>query len=184
MKPITKEEWNKRIAELPEDVQAIILNNDDKLSGEIEQICAKYQIDEMLAGSVARLTVKLLMGLIPPAEFVKSITETTGMEREKAVFIAQDINRGMLNSVKESLRKIHNIDLAVPQKQSVPPMSPPVAPAVAPSVPQMPPKEAPSVGAPAAPTPGILEQKLAGAFHAKTESVSYSDQKSPGSSTK
>ena len=184
MKPITKEDWNKRIAELPEDVQAIILNNDDKLSGEIEQICAKYQIDDMLAGSVARLTVKLLMGFIPPTEFVKSITETTGIERGKAVFIAQDINRGTLNTVKESLRKIHNIDLSVPQKQSVRPASPSVAPATAPSVPQMPTIEAPSRSTPPAPTPGILEQKLAGAFHAKTESVSYTDQKTPGSSAK
>lgn len=174
MSTITREEWNKKIMELPDDVRAIILNNDNKLNDDVEALCAKYGLDAMLAGSVTRLTIKLLMGFLAPTEFIVKLCEGTGVEREKAAMIAQEINRDILNPIKDSLRKIHNLSSG---PQTPPTQSAPAAPAVPEAIPAQPivaPLAAP-VEEP--PKPGILEQKLMGAFHTKSENVLYTDPK-------
>lgn len=175
MSTITREEWNKKIMELPDDVRAIILNNDNKLNDDVEALCAKYGLDAMLAGSVTRLTIKLLMGFLAPTEFIAKLCEGTGVEREKAAMIAQEINRDILNPIKDSLRKIHNLASG---PQAAPLQQPPAASAASEATPTQPASAAQAM-APVEepPKPGILEQKLMGAFHTKSENVLYTDPK-------
>lgn len=92
---------------LPQKIQDLLLSED--FNERVEQVALHYTLDEIDTGILIRITVRLLAGIIPPTQFVSTIIEEIDIPREKAAFIAQEINRDIFNPLKEELKQIHQI---------------------------------------------------------------------------
>lgn len=126
--------------DLPENIQEML--SSEKLIDDIERICEHNGLRPEEYGPVLRTTVKLLRGEIPATAYVGELIEVTGIPREKIALIAQEINRDVFNSVKDSLKELHTTP-RLPEMAPTPvdtPLPPPALPA------------------------NIFEQKLGGAF--------------------
>ena len=111
--------------------------------------------------------MKLLAGVIAPQEFVSIIVEDLGIEQDVAMKVAQEINRDILNNVREELKQVHGLVASpvatveaaypnVPEKTGPSSYAAPetVAVVVAPqTMPRMPINPAPKIDAPVAPSP-------------------------------
>lgn len=181
-------------ARLPEEIRDLITSED--FNDRIEIIAKKHGLDEDQTGTLIRTTVRLLIGVIPPTQFVLAVTENIEVERDKAALIAQDINRDIFNPVKEELKQVHALG-ADASGAAVKPAPAAPAPALAPPLPQVSPKpptvgavlpklspSAPSAQTPptphlAAPSQSIFEQKMGGTFRLKSDATSHASSAAP-----
>lgn len=124
----------------------------------VERIAGKFGLNEMEAGFLQRITTNLMLGVIRPTDFVTKLLDELDVDREKAAYIAQDVNREIFAPVKDALKEVHKVPPSErPGTEAAPrpiTMSRPVG---TPS-PYVPPP------APVAPPKSILEQKLSGTF--------------------
>ncbi len=166
---------------LPEVIRDLITSED--FNDRIEAIATKHGLNEDQSSALIRITVRLLIGVIPPTQFVSSIIENTEIEREEAALVAQEINRDIFNPVKDALKEIHIAGKApilpatAPVVTTQPASTAPVAP-VAPPTPAIKFSVAQALGNTATTTPpatpqanmpqphigNIFEEKLGGAF--------------------
>jgi hypothetical protein len=160
---------------LPEEIRALL--SDMATVDAIEAIGAKHGLSPMEQGFLVRITSRLIMGTLRPTEFVREIEANIDVGRDKAAYIAQDINRDIFNKVKNSLKDIHQGVAPVAPTQARPARSVPLA--TPPPVPLA--KSAPL------PTPppenihsgSIFEQKLGGAFRIASNNVAHPEAGEP-----
>jgi hypothetical protein len=98
------------IGKLPQNLREAIYAPD--MFDKVEKLGKTSGLDEVQIGLLGRLTVKLMAGILAPTEFVAAIENDLGVEREKAAYIAQDINRDIFNPVKDALKEVHNVQAA------------------------------------------------------------------------
>ncbi len=104
---LTKQELIARVATLPQKLKDEIAAPETLET--LEKIGKQEGLDGVHVGLLHRLTVRLLAGVIAPQEFVAIITEDLGIEQEVAMRVAQEINRDILNNVREELKQIHGL---------------------------------------------------------------------------
>ncbi len=104
---LTKQQLIAKVTTLPQDLQDAIAAPETLET--LEVIGKKYELDVVHIGLLHRLTVKLLAGVILPQEFVASIENDLGIEHEKAMLVAQEINRDIFNRVKDALKEVHSM---------------------------------------------------------------------------
>ncbi len=164
-------------AELPIAIREILSREDT--AEKIEAIGEKQGLPIMERGFLVRITANLMRGVITPVAFVETIADELSVSREKAAYLAQDINRDIFSLVKDALQEVH----ATPEKKEVvAPLDPSLvtclpgemsaAAALANKAPGNVLSVAPIVSAPIVPpvpTGSIFEQKLGGAFRMKGE---------------
>lgn len=102
---------------LPKDIREMLQG--DEFAEKIELIGTKQSLPEMEQGFLVRICAKLVTGILPPAKFVSTISDELDIPREKAAFIAQEINRDIFSNIKESLKAIHSEKPDAPQTPPV-----------------------------------------------------------------
>jgi hypothetical protein len=135
---------------LPEDLRNAIFASESM--DVYNQIQARYALDANQREELSIQSGLLMMGITEPKEYVLVLAEKLGIPRDKAAFIAQEVNREVLHPVRDSLKAIHQS--GTPGVAPVPAPAPVRAPAtvpVPPSVPQ-----------------STFNQKLGGAFRVET----------------
>lgn len=134
---------------LPEDLQVAIFS--PETMDIYNQIQARYALDPAQREELSIQTGLLMMGITEPKEYVLVLAERLGIMRDKAAFIAQEVNRNILHGVRESLKEVHT------------PIEEQMTPVVASNIPTVP----PTVPTPSMP-PSTLNQKLGATFRVST----------------
>lgn len=75
----------------------------------VEKIGVKFGLNRVEIGLLAQVTGSLLVGEISPNQFIATLVDYLTVPQEKAMLIAQEINRDIFNSVKEALKQLHNV---------------------------------------------------------------------------
>jgi hypothetical protein len=101
---------------LPEDIALEI--DSLQLLAKIGNIAAHQNIDHLQSMNLYFITRDILSGKKSPSQFVNKISEYLNIPRERSAFIAQEINREIFNSVKDSLKIVHG--LAAPAMAKTP----------------------------------------------------------------
>lgn len=99
---------NKTQIPLPKEITDLIAN--PATYEQIELMGNKFALNRVETGLLAQVIGSLLTGEIKPNEFVASIVDYLAVPQEKAMLIAQDINRDIFNSVKDALKQLHSVE--------------------------------------------------------------------------
>lgn len=146
---------NEQMNNLPPEVTNILFNSD--LDFYLMNLLAAHNLPDDQKMLVVLSTRALLVGDIAPNEFVKMISDVTGLDQANAALIAQEINRDVFNPVKDALKLVHSTPpVAVPtpyQVEAAAPMA--VTPVVAQIPTPVPPVQSPAPAQPSMPTPPI-----------------------------
>lgn len=182
---------------LPEAIKTLLLSAD--FNDRIEVIAKKNGLDEDQVGILIRITVRLLVGVISPTQFVSSIIDNTEVERETASFIAQEINRDIFNPIKDALKEVHAVGAAgsaqagteierplgtapiVPKQMLKPDLS--VLPSYSPPVVVTPPPQPIAIAVPSIPPPAATAPKPLPSFSVAAALGNIPSTTSPQSTT-
>lgn len=122
-----REQLWKLYQKLPEELQEAIFSAET--ADNIDSVCTGNKVEEKKVPDVAKYTGRVLMGLLPPEEFEKTLVKEVKLKTEVAKNVAREINRFIFFPVKEVLSQIYKVEIA-------PPVRPPgVIPEVKPEVP-------------------------------------------------
>ncbi len=138
MPAYTPEQLEQIFQKLPDELQEAIFSVET--ADAVYNACLSQDVTDESGNRVAELTGQVLMGILLPEEFQKSLEKEGGIKKDAAMNIARDITRFVFFPVKESVRQLHAITEGT---SSAPPQTKKVAP-----VPETPEKEAPAPSAP------------------------------------
>ena len=129
-----------RMKSLPDDVQQAMVSAD--VENAIYDIAENRGLDIEQAGMLADITSYVMLGLLPSKDFVNELSKQASIPREEADQIGIDINKGIFDKIRESLRKVEETRVGGktpvenPQPTAAPvPMSPATSTAVIEPVP-------------------------------------------------
>lgn len=126
MQIIPQEQVIKRFQLLPDALKDAIFSV--RTVDAILKHCALRSVAEDQIHLVGALTSDVLLGYLPPENFSTEIQKETGMEREKALQIAHDLDREIFSEVRLELKKLYPPTFHTPAVSSSPshPVSPPL----------------------------------------------------------
>ncbi len=104
----------KLYAKLPEELQEAIFSQET--ADNIDSVCTRNKVEEKKVPEVAKYTGRVLMGLLPPEEFEKTLMKEVKLKTEVAKNVAREINRFIFFPVKEVLSKIYEIEIVPPAR--------------------------------------------------------------------
>lgn len=107
MDDTTQQQTQAKFLTLPVLIRDTISN--PETYEKIASVGKKYQLTKVETGLLAQVTGALMMGFIQPNEFVMEVMDYLTIPRDKAMYIAQDLNREIFNDVKDALKKIHGV---------------------------------------------------------------------------
>jgi len=115
-KEYTQEEFWKLYKDLP-------LNLKDTLSTEetgnnVEKACQRNE-EEGGFSKALNLVGQVLLGLLPPEEFEKTIMEDLSVDEEKAKKISREISRLVFFPVREELSSLYGTEKAVSEGEEI-----------------------------------------------------------------
>lgn len=124
----TKDQLWKLYEKLPDELKEAIFSGDT--ADDIWNICERNEVNEV--SKVAKYAGYVLMGVLPPDEFQKTLEVEVGLEKEMAKRVAQEINRFIFYPVKPALEELYKVTItpppAVPKVVSPPEEKPPAPP--------------------------------------------------------
>lgn len=94
----------ERYQELPTDIQRAIQSND--LAGKFDLIAQKHNLHVDQNGSLQTETVLVMLGLESSKKYVSNLERELEIPHDKALAISEDVNREILMSIRDSLRKM------------------------------------------------------------------------------
>jgi len=83
--------------------------SDPETYEKIALVGKKYGLTKVETGLLAQVTGDLMMGFLQPNEFVLVVMDHLTIPRDKAMYMAQDLNRDIFNNVKDSLKKLYSV---------------------------------------------------------------------------
>ena len=98
----------------PQELKETIFSEETAES--IGEVCDKNRVEEEKISEVARYTGRVLVGLLPPAEFQETLERELKLKKEKAKKVSQEINRFVFYPVKSSLEELYKIEITPPAK--------------------------------------------------------------------
>ena len=139
MAEYTREQLERIFQKLPDELQEVIFSNET--AEYIWNACVKNSVEDNRISEVARYAGRVLLGLVLPEEFQKTLEKEVGIKKDAAASIAREITRLVFFPVKESLRQLHSITEAAgstaPQaKKAAPAAAAPTQEAPAPAIPK------------------------------------------------
>jgi len=146
MDTFTQKDLREIYDSLPEDLRIAIFSPES--SDVYNQIQERYALDAHQREELSIQSGLLMMGITEPKEYVLVLAEKLGVPRDKAAFIAQEVNRNILHPVRDSLKEIH-----APMAPSSAPAPTPIISPIATPPPAIPPASTSS-----------FDQKLGGTF--------------------
>ena len=93
---------------LPKDVQDALLTVD--LRKKLQTITEKHQLHLDQAGALENETLFIMLGLEHPKDYIRNVSRELRIDAEAAKKIAMDMNEQIFRPIRESLKKIHNIE--------------------------------------------------------------------------
>lgn len=111
---ISPQEFKEHYEKLPEDLQESIFS--EITAQKIERIANNHNAGRIMS-EIARLTGRVMLGVLPLERFVTALSEHVGIDINSAAEIAQDINRQIFFPVRDSLRILYGLS---PTEMSVP----------------------------------------------------------------
>lgn len=131
-----KQEIEKRLAELPEDVRNAVLSAD--LGRNVQAIGQAHHLHIDQIGKLEDETMLVMLGFFDPEQFNVQIEQQLLVPAADAAAIASEINTNIFLPIRESLKRFmeekKDATPAVPAVQTPPPM-PAVVPTPAPQTP-------------------------------------------------
>ena len=118
----SKEQLWKTYETLPQELKEAIFS--EETANNIWDICSRNGIEDERVSEVARYTGRVLMGLLPPEEFQKSLEKDLKLGKEVVKKVNQEINRFVFYPVKTSLEELYKIEIAPPA--GMPKVGPPL----------------------------------------------------------
>lgn len=103
---ISPEEFKEHYEKIPEDLQESIFS--ETTAQKIERISNDHNAGRLMS-EIARLTGRVMLGVLPLDRFISALSEHTGIGMDSASEIAQDINRQIFFPVRDSLRSLYGL---------------------------------------------------------------------------
>jgi len=129
-KEYTKEQLWKLYEKLPEELKEAVFS--EETANNIDDICTRNGIEDDRISEIAHYTGRVLMGVLPPADFQEILEKELKLEKDLAKKVSQEINRFIFYPVKASLEELYKIEIAPPAKPTgitpPPEEKPPVPP--------------------------------------------------------
>jgi len=129
----TREQLWKLYEKLPQELKEVIFS--EETADSIWEICSRNGVEDERISEIARYTGRVLMGILPPAEFQETLEKELKLEKETAKKVAREINRLIFYPARTSLEELYKIEIT--------PFAPPTPKAVPVEEKPVPPKEAP-----------------------------------------
>jgi len=114
----TNQQLEQMLESLPEDVKSVLFGFDT--GSKIRSIGAKYSLHIDKLSILVDETNLVMFGLTKPNDFSEIIQSKLNVTKDVAELIVHDINEQIFDSIRESLKKIHNTDELVEIKQGAP----------------------------------------------------------------
>ncbi|MFH1894443.1 MAG: hypothetical protein ABH813_00865 [Patescibacteria group bacterium] len=114
----TPDQFWKLYENLKPELREAIFSEDSAIN--ILEICLKNGVAEDKISEVARYTGRVLLGVLPPIDFQKTLEQELGIGQETAKKIAQEINRMIFYPVKPALEELYNTGFASPNRPTAP----------------------------------------------------------------
>jgi hypothetical protein len=111
-KEYTKEELWKLYKKLPSELKDAIFS--EETADHIHDICVRNEIEDKRISEIALYTGRVLMGILPPEEFQKTLEIELKLELDIAKKVAQEINRFIFYPVKTSLEELYKTEIVPP----------------------------------------------------------------------
>ena len=121
-KEYTKEELWKLYEKLPQELKEAVFS--EETADHIYDICIRSGIEDERISEIARYSGRVLMGILPPDEFQKTLEIELKLKPDIAKGVAQEINRFIFYPVKTNLEELYKIEItpsAKPTKITPPP---------------------------------------------------------------
>jgi hypothetical protein len=99
-------ELRKLFDTLPQELKETLLS--EETADRIREICNRHKVEEKDVPRIAKLIGKMLMGLLPPEEFLETLKKEIGLNEEDSKNISREVNRLILFPVKQSLAEFYN----------------------------------------------------------------------------
>ncbi len=97
-----------RYKELPANIQQAITNTD--LAPKFELIANKHGLHIDQNGALQTETILVMLGLETTDDYIDNVKKALEISRNQAIEIAKDVNTEILDSIRDSLRKIQTQD--------------------------------------------------------------------------
>lgn len=106
----TQDQLIESYKKLPEDVKEAMFAVES--ADKIQTIGKKHKLHIDQVGELGTQTGLVMLGVLPPKDFVKAITDKLNVNQDLARLIAADINTEIFTPIRESLKKIHHLDFS------------------------------------------------------------------------
>lgn len=104
----TTEEYRKLYKELPQKVKNIFWEDD--VSDRIEKIVERHELSDLKERKLIRLVAHIYLGLLPPKDIRRTVSEEIDANPDDAEKITNDINRLIVFPTKHLLKEIYKGD--------------------------------------------------------------------------
>jgi len=111
-KEYTKEEFWKLYEKLPEELKEAVFS--ETTADNIFNICSRNGIEDERVSEIAKYVGRVLIGVLPPEEFQKTLETEIKLEPDIAKKVAQNISRFIFYSVKTNLEELYKVEIAPP----------------------------------------------------------------------
>ena len=112
----TKDELWKIYEKLPQELREAVFS--EQTADDILNSCERNDVERV--SDVAHYTGFILMGLILPQDFAKTLQERVALPKDTAESVARDINRLVFYPVKPALEQLHRMEIEVTAKVVTP----------------------------------------------------------------
>ena len=112
MKTYSKDELWRIYEKLPQELKEEVFSNDT--AEDIFNTCERHEVNNV--ADVATYTGHVLMGLILPQDFAKTLEQDAKLSLETAERVSHDLNRLVFYPVKPALEQIHRMEIEVTAK--------------------------------------------------------------------
>jgi len=113
MSEYTPEQLWPLYEKLPKDLQEAVFS--EKTADAIYDVCVRNGLEKEMP-EVAKYTGYVILGLLPPDEFQKTLKEELKLKNDLSKKVALEITRFIFFPVKESLEALYKIEIEKPTK--------------------------------------------------------------------
>ncbi len=127
MAKFTQQQLDAQYQKLPRELQDAFL--DVNAFNKIFDIGKKHKLTIEEIGFAAEEIAYIILGLLSPGDFIKSLAERLNLEEDEINPLGQDINQQIFLPLREALKKAHQIEIAVETPKSAEPVATKTPPA-------------------------------------------------------
>ncbi|MCD6402410.1 hypothetical protein J7L36_00965 [bacterium] len=108
-KQYTKEQFWKLYKNLPQELKNALFS--EETSDAIYETCKRNKVPEEKVGGITEYVGHVLLGVLSPDEFQKTLEKELKLKKTTAKKVAQEINRFVFYPVKGALEEIYKIEI-------------------------------------------------------------------------